>query len=368
MRKKLLKCISVSIGIIMCINLTGCWDKRELNDLGIVLGVGVDKGKNIDEVEVAIQLIKPMESSNNNISASQDNNYINLTSKGITILDAMQDFNKNTSRRLFFPDNQVIIFGKDIAEEGIEKYIDFFLRNRETRLLVWVLIAGDTAKDIFYTEVDYEKIPARNIGEIINIQKEISNIPNVELKTFVARLMSKTAAPIVPIVEVKMVGKLNEIETRGLLWVLGEVKSGTTVIETKKSKDKVTLVTSRAKSKLTPKIIGDKVFIEVKIEEEGDLGEQYSSEDLTNPEMFLELQKAKEAAIKKEVKAAIAKAKELEADVFGFGDMVYKYYPKQWKNMEDNWDKLFKDLSVEVVVESKLRRNGRITKPVLSKE
>jgi spore germination protein KC len=60
---------------------------------------------------------------------------------------------------------------------------------------------------------------------------------------------------------------------------------------------------------------------------------------------------------------AITKVKELNSDIFGFGDAVHQRYRDEWKELEANWDEIFPDIEVEVTVESKLRRSGRITSP-----
>ncbi len=37
----------------------GCWNRRELNSLAIVMGVGVDKGEEKNSVEVTVQIVQP---------------------------------------------------------------------------------------------------------------------------------------------------------------------------------------------------------------------------------------------------------------------------------------------------------------------
>lgn len=45
--------------IAVCIN--GCWSYRELNQLAIIAGVGIDTEKKSDEVQLSVQIIKPSE-------------------------------------------------------------------------------------------------------------------------------------------------------------------------------------------------------------------------------------------------------------------------------------------------------------------
>ena len=39
--------------------LSGCWNSRELNELGIVVGVGIDKGEADNSVKITAQVVKP---------------------------------------------------------------------------------------------------------------------------------------------------------------------------------------------------------------------------------------------------------------------------------------------------------------------
>lgn len=388
------KYINIVVKIIICIliasNLASCKSAHELNKLSIVMGVGIDKGKKEDPVEMTVQLanVSGGKSSSKGSGGGTSNiGYLNLKEKGKSISEASKAFSRKLNRKLFFSHNQIIILGKDAAEEGVEKYMDFFLRHRETRLLTWVLVSKGPASEILNVEPELETTPGRNIEELIRNERDTSQIATVDLKDFTSKLMSNTTAPIAPMVEVssdnnkkiaylsetavfkkdKMVGALDKKETRGLLWCINKVTDGVIVLGTE-GDDKVNIVTTRAKSKITPEIKDNEPSIKIEIKQEGDLQEQTSSEDLANPKAFAKLEKAEGEAIKKEVMAALQKARELNADIFGFGDIIYQHYPKQWTKMEKDWDQIFKNMSVEVSVDAKLRRTGRITKPIMSKD
>ena len=388
------KYINVGAKLIICIllasNLASCRSAHELNKLAIVMGVGIDKGMKTEPVELTLQLanVSGVKSPSKGSSGVASNaGYLNLKEKGKSISEASKAFSRKLNRKLFFSHNQVIILGKNAAEEGIEKYMDFFLRYRETRLLTWVLVSKGPAGEIFNIKPELESTPGRNIGELVRNERDVSQIPTVNLKDFASKLMSKTTAPIAPMIEVstdnnqkitylsetavfkkdKMVGTLGKRETRGLLWCTNKVKDGVVVLGTE-GDDKVNIVTIQAKSKITPEIKDNEPSIKIEIKQEGDLQEQTSSEDLANPKAFAKLEKAEGEVIKEEVMAALQKSRELNADIFGFGDIIYQHYPKQWNKMEKDWEQIFKNIRVDVSVDAKLRRTGRITKPIMSKE
>lgn len=388
MKKHIKKCFKVSICILMSLILTSCWSSHEINKLAIVMGIGIDKDRNPDAVDVSVQLAKIVRGGDSQKGGKiGSNDYLNVQKRGESISEAVKEVNRQVNRQLFFSHNQVIIFGKDTAEEGVEKYIDFFLRYRETRLLVWVLVAKGSAGDIFKSEPEMESTPGRNIGELVKNEENISQIPAISLKDFATRLMSKTTAPVAPVIEIskdgnravqlsetavfkrdKMAGTLNKKETRGLLWGINKVRDGNIVITIPNKKENVTIETTNSKCRISPKIKDDKISMEIKIKQEGNLQEQNSSEDLVNPKAFEKLQKLEEEAIRGEVEAALKKSRELNADIFGFGDIIYQHYPKKWEAIEKDWNKKFKNIQIDISVDAKLRRSGRIGKPIMSKD
>lgn len=386
MKNRTRKLLKTAICILLIMSLSGCWNRRELDTLGVVMGVGVDKSVEYGKIKITTQLVKPGEiksHSKEGVSSSQA--FWNVTGTGDTIFSTIRDITNKSSRKLFFPHNQFIIFGRLIAEDGIQKYIDFFERDPETRMNVWVLISQDTALKVLDVKSELEKLPANNISKLIkNEAAATSQTRAVKLRELVVSLMSKTTAPTIPFIKIssdgdkevatisgtavfkrdKLVGTLNKREGRGLLWVLGDVKSG--IIEVEDSNyDKVSLETVRASRKIIPKIDNDKITIKVNIFEEGNIGEQSGPKNLAKLSEVAYLEKKKAEVIRDEVMAALKKAQELDADIFGFGEAVHKKYPKQWKNLEDNWDEIFKNLQVEVAVDAKLRLMGRIITPTV---
>jgi Ger(x)C family germination protein len=257
------------------------------------------------------------------------------------------------------------------------------MRDPETRMNVWILISKSTAKEILNLKSELEKVPANNIAKLVKGQATAtSQTRAVMLRDLAVGLMSKTTASTLPFIEIsgdgdnkaamisetavfkgdKLIGRMDKIEGRGLMWVLGKVKSG--IIEVEDSdNNKVSIEIIRSSTKMIPEINNNKIMIKVNITEEGNIGEQAGSKNLSKLKEVEFLEKKKADVIRNEVIAAVKKAQELDADVFGFGDAIHKKYPEQWKKLEENWDELFMNVQVEVDVDAKLRLMGRIIKP-----
>ncbi len=224
-----------------------------------------------------------------------------------------------------------------------------------------------------------------NIAKLVEAQAATSESSVVKLEQFITRLMSKTTAPIAPFIEVsgegkektvllsgtavfkqdKLVGQLNKSETRGLLWVIDEIKSGIIDVDCPSGTGKVSLEITRAKSEIKPEIIDNKIYIKIEIKEEGNLGSQSCPENLALPPTIAALEREQSAVIQTEIMAALQKARKLNTDIFGFGDAVHQKYPAEWKDLEERWDEIFPDIEVELSIEAKLRRSGEISSPAV---
>jgi spore germination protein KC len=367
--------------LALSISTTGCWNRIELDKLAIVMGVGIDKAAEPGKIQVTAQISKPGGKNPSKNKNGGNTAFVNIKNTGHTLNSAIWGLTRESSRRLYFPHNQIIIFSREIAEDGLQRHLDFFLRNDEIRLTQKVVIAENLASDLLEVTSLFEKIPAIEIADMLEAQVLSSKSLAVNLQQLLARLLSKTTAPVAPIIKItglgkeqtvlisgmavfkddKLAGQLNETETRGLLWVIGEVVSGIIDVDCPDGEGKASLHITRASSKISAEIRDGRIHIKIIIREEGDLAGAFCPENLALPWKLTELEQKKAAVIKSEVMAALTKARELNADIFGFGEAVHRQYRKEWQELKNNWDELFPYIEVELIVEAKLRRVGKFT-------
>jgi spore germination protein KC len=204
------------------------------------------------------------------------------------------------------------------------------------------------------------------------------------LQSFIEKLISKTTSAVAPIIKTsseepkelildgtavfkkdKMAGKLNPRETRGLLWVTGQVKSGIIILNTG-NEESVALEIIQASGSFKPRLRKDKMFIHIRIKVVCNLGEQETKEDMSDPKKLKFLAQKAARVVRNEITATAKKAQRLKADVFGFGQAFYIKYPKQWKKMESRWDDLFPKVNLDTEVDVEVRLVGKTTKSLRS--
>ncbi|KJS21277.1 MAG: hypothetical protein VR72_11010 [Clostridiaceae bacterium BRH_c20a] len=375
------------ITLVLAITLLGssCWDRRELDDLAIATAVGIDQAEDPNKLLMTVEIILPQNVSTPGGGGGQGPASLNIQSQGTTPFEAAKRLTFESDKRIYFAHNPVLIFSEEMAKKGILPAFDFFIRDPEPRRTAWMLVAEGKAQDLINVQTILDPITGLYIEQLIESTGAASQIATLMVQGFLERLMSPTTAPYCSIIRIKgkennksmelsgtaifkkdkMVGKFDYKEGRGLLWVLGEVESGIITVPCEKEGN-IGLEIIRADAKITPAIIDNTLKVIINITEEGNLGEQECPIDLTAPEAWQSLERKQAEAIRQEVLAAVKKAQELNADVFGFGEAFHRKYKALWKEqLKNNWDEFFPDLEVEVLVEAKLRRTGTTTKPAV---
>jgi spore germination protein KC len=133
--------------LLLLPTLSGCWDAEEINELGFVLCVAIDKAG--DGYEVTAQIAKaetysktPGGSSN---QAANEKPFWVVSATGQTIFEAIRNMAAISPRRIFWAHIKVIIIGEDLARSDIHDLLDFFTRNPELRLRTLIAVTQGEA-------------------------------------------------------------------------------------------------------------------------------------------------------------------------------------------------------------------------------
>ncbi|MEA4828609.1 MAG: Ger(x)C family spore germination protein [Enterococcus thailandicus] len=362
--------------------LSGCWDKREIESLFIVTAVGLDTAKEEGELAVTFQISKSKASSTGNKEGSGDeSSAILLKSESKTIQEALGEQNRNSSRSLLLQHNQVILLGTELAEQGVEEKLDLFLRNQQARVEVLVLVADGKAGEVLGAKIGQESTPGLYLSHMMRDMRRMSPHYNERLLDFISSLRDGTSGPVAPIVKVKkeegketltveglavfqrdkMVGRLDNPETMGYLWALGKVRQCEVAIESDQGRAAFTILKLETKRKTALRPDGG-VKVALEVETVLRVGELQGFTETPLEELRPTLTALAEKQIKEQILGTAAHAKELGADIYGFGRALHAEHPKQWKELEGNWDKLFRDLELDVQVKVQIPEPGQIVK------
>lgn len=367
--------------ILLILPLSGCWNRREIGKIAIVMGFAVDKGEE-DEIDITAQIAntRTIAASENSGKGGEAKPYLNLTSRGEYIFPSIRSSVTKSGAKLYMAHNYVVLFGEELAKSGLGNYMDFFLRDHELRLDMHLLVAQGRAADVLDVNAGFQSIPALHINDLIKAQKQLSTGMTVTVFDFMNQLTLERTAPKIPIIEIddssenkvlrmsgtavfqkdKMVGKLNEKETRGYLWAANAAREA--VVVAHPDGDSIGIEVVRANGKITAET-DDKgqVTMVIRTEAEGSLGSQRGNRNYTTKEGLDTLLTAFAGEIESEIQACLKKSRALHADVFGFGDVLYRHYPDLWEKLQN---REMYNLPVRIEVKTRLDSSGRIGAPV----
>lgn len=377
--------------------LTGCWDSAELNKLAFVTALGFDKAG--DDIVLTAQVLNPRA-----IAAQKPINeapVIVYTEKGKSAIEIIRRMSTRAPRRLKGTHMQSIIFGEEFAENGISEVVDFLLRHYQTSPDLYFAIAqGTTASNVLTNLSKLENIPSAEINSALEISSKIWAATKSTKLLELADLMSgNEKCPVIPGINIskeppaksmddmktavddpinfdkngvikkdRLVGWLNEDESKGYNYINGNVQNTVGYVDSKET-GRVTMF-SRITKKTTKIIFTDnKPSVAVNINMSATIENISSGFDITKQENLNILEKLSEEKIKKLCEKSIAKAKDLKSDIFGFGNEIHISNPEYWKTVESTWnDSGFIDLPVTITVKFKIVGTDSIGKSILSEE
>jgi spore germination protein KC len=370
--------------------LTGCWSRTEVNDIAIVLGVALDKAEN-DQFELALQIAVPkgLGTGGSGQGAGSQEPTMMVSAKGASIMEVYRIIQEKLPREVFFAHSRVIIIGEELARDGVSPVLDFFSRHRQSHLRNYLLFTKGKAINILKSNPRLESIMAEEIRE----QEKVGVGVQTQVRDFLKRMQTDGEEPvaaqisILPLVEGEdsgtsknvpavngaavfqgdeLVGWMNDKEARGILWLRNELKSGTMDVTLSKEKGggQIGAQIVKGSTKIKPILHNDKIKIKIKVYGEVEVFENTTTLDLSDPEIINTVHSEFEKDVKMRIQLTLDKAqKELNSDIFGFGQAVYRTSPKKWENFyKKRWPEVFPELEVEIVPHITIKGTGFSTK------
>jgi len=376
----------IPLMLVFSLLLTGCWSNRDLADINIVAGLGLDRTKD-GKVKLTVQVVEPSailsgSSSTNSIGGGQPKPVFVESFEGETVFEATVNMLSVVDKKMYLNTAQVLILGENLLmHENLEEVLDFFHRDHEPDYEMNILVAkGSTPEEILEIETDMDSIPAVYINETVENTILRGTVKKTMLIDLIKIMGSSGIQPVVGQVtkagerkvkaegtavfrDGKLVGWLDPEETRGYLFATDKIKSAVISVTTDKSKLAMEIIRAKGKIKVDFENNEPSALI-VEVKAEANIGEYRGKGTLGMPESLQVLKKTLEEEIKKEITAAMEKAQRVySSDIFGFGEYLHKYHPEYWKGVENNWNDIFSDLPVFIRVDANIMRTGIIKSP-----
>ncbi len=382
----------IIITFIIAITLTGCGGYEELNNLSIVTAVAFDKTD--DEYELSF-LIANSPKAQTSAKEGEAKTTV-YTGKGKTIAEASKDIEQIVPKQIYLGHINVVVISEDIAEDGFLKIADWLLRNPQTRKKFYLLQAKDvSAKNILKIVSPLESFPSQSIATLIESNSETKSIAaSITYSNFIAQILEKGYDPVLPSITIKgdveegsneknlettepesylVLGplaiykgdKLEGFSNEKESWAINVLKNEAKEVNynVKYQNQDISIETSSLKSDI--KII-DENNIEITISGVGDIYNINNQIDIQNYKEINKIEKTWSKSLKKDLSKVVKKVQsKYKADIFGFGNLIYKNDPKTWEKLEKEWNsKYFPNLNVKIKTNLKISATGSLVKTI----
>jgi spore germination protein KC len=381
----------------MTLIVTSCWDRHELNQIAIAVGIGMDKTE--DGVRVTIQIVNPGEVASNKSGAGFSPPISVFSATEATTLEAIRKLTTAVPRQIFSSHLRIMIIGEELAREGIAEILDGVTRSFEIRSNFYLIVAKETtAKNVISILAPVEKIPANRMFTTLEMSEKMwAPTTTVLLDQLLTDISNPTKEAVLTGIELigdietgktlknlersepttnfrysgvalfkkdMLVDWFNEEESKGYNYIMDNVDRTIAHIHCPKG-GKLGLEIMRSQSRIKGMITHGKPKIHINLHLEGNISEVQCKIDLTDEGTIHKLEKIAEKQLLRITALAVRKAKENQADVFGFGLAIEDAHPKAWVKLKDNWDQQFADLDVSFHIDVKIRKLGTINNSIV---
>lgn len=353
--------------LIAMLITSGCSNAKPLN----VTAIGVDKGKKGVVVHTLIAVPGKFSSiapGGGGGSTSQNPNYI-LSEEGISIADALYKMKRKSARSLNFGHTRVLLFSDELAKEGLDHFLDIFIRREEFQINLWVLTTKGSTKKILQVKPEVpESLTDYLVDALSQTGSDTMEILPIFLYEFFSYLNEPGKSPytleidsqkggnklefkdLVLFRKGKMVGYLNPEETKYLNLISGRRLKSTSI--TVKDRSYVVL-TYKSKNKVSEEGIQLDFNFQIEVDET-------PTEATLTPAKLKELETAVADTLKKDIEGLIKKLQKLKVDPAGFGE---KYRVSRGGELQaDEWlEDLFPAMPVQVTIKVRIERTGMLS-------
>ena len=366
--------------------MTGCYNYQELNNLSIVTGTSIEKEN--DKYKITIQVVNTKK--NDDARSSSQPAFITYSKVGDTLQEAYRNIILTSSRRIYGSHINILIISEDIAEKDIRETIDFVFRNPEMRKEFYVLLSKTPSK-LLELNTPITNISSSNIKDTLTADAiHLATSKQVTYNQMMNMYLNPNLEIVLPTIEI--IGedtkgddidnlKNTDPKTDYKLTDLAVFK-GNKILTTLKDKESImyNIITNNVNNTILKyecekdKYIANKISeiststeidpktnkLKLKIKGTATISEVHCNYDLTNPKTIKEIEKKFNKQVTKDTTDIIKKFQDLNTDIFGFKDMYYKNYYKEFNKIKDKYDETFKNMELDITSNVKIIAKGNI--------
>mgnify|MGYP004498392465 FL=1 len=367
--------------------LSGCYNYRELNDLGITTAVSIDyKDNNFYVIAEVVNPIKQQDASSSNNSP-----FINYNSSSSSLQDAFRKVVLESPRQLYAAQLEIIVLSEEVVNNHLEEVLEYFARDPEARTEIKIIVAKteDSTKAITLQTL-LTSLSSSNIIKSLDLQSKVLGMAypvtlnellnmyidpylevvlpsmtlygNYEIGDEKENITNSSPKAIVKIdgstitKDNKILGYLDLEESKILNLINGKLKE--TIIKMNYYDGYIIFEPNRIKVSRELDIKNN--IIKINISGYSKTKEIQSNIDLKDPKEVEKLNKALNMELEKKITDTFNSIREkYDTDVFGFQELYYRTNYKYFKENCTNWyEDIYPKIKLEVKANVRLYEKG----------
>lgn len=367
--------------------LSGCYNYRELNELGITTAVSIDyKDNNFYVIAEVINPIKQQDASSSNNSP-----FVNYNSSSSSLQDAFRKVVLESPRQLYAAQLEIIVLSEEVVNNHLEEVLEYFARDPEARTEIKIIVAKteDSTKAITLQTL-LTSLSSSNIIKSLDLQSKVLGMAypvtlnellnmyidpylevvlpsmtlygNYEIGDEKENITTSSPKAIVKIdgstitKDNKILGYLDLEESKILNLINGKLKE--TIIKMNYYDGYIIFEPNRIKVSRELDIKNN--IIKIDISGYSKTKEIQSNIDLKDPKEVEKLNKALNMELEKKITDTFNSIREkYDTDVFGFQELYYRTNYKYFKENCTNWyEDIYPKIKLEVKANVRLYEKG----------
>ncbi|WP_156288199.1 Ger(x)C family spore germination protein [Oceanobacillus salinisoli] len=392
--------VRVIVSILIPLFLGGCWDRHEIEDLSTVLGLAIDIAEEEEDsspnhpdslntptseigmIKVTAQLAipgkVPLNPTGGNEGTPTESVWV-VEAVGHTMGDAMENLQQKLAHQIFLGHLKVIIISEDVAQKGIHDIMEYLRRVPDVRRTAWIAVNGDDAAQTMEAAPEMERVPSMYLSTVFKEAVGLGKFPEHNLGIFWIAESDKGRDGLMPYITVE---KGQHIKIEGIAYFNGSKMAGRTapyqialyngltehnpggsnaLINWKENKG-ILVKSINRETKYRFQMENGKPSVQIDVQIEAEIREKTAKNvNLDDSKIIKEIEEKINQYLKDEYIKLIEQTQEAKSDIFGFGEYVRGEFPDYWDkhvHTSENWKEVYKDLDVDVGVDTKILRTG----------
>ena len=367
--------------------LSGCYNYRELNELGITTAVSIDYKD--DAFYVIAEVINPIKQQD--ASSSNNSPFVNYNSSSSSLQDAFRKVVLESPRQLYAAQLEIIVLSEEVVNNHLEEVLEYFARDPESRTEIKIIVAKteDSTKAITLQTL-LTSLSSSNIIKSLDLQSKVLGMAypvtlnellnmyidpylevvlpsmtlygNYEIGDEKENITTSSPKAIVKIdgstitKDNKILGYLDLEESKILNLINGKLKE--TIIKMNYYDGYIIFEPNRIKVSRELDIKNN--IIKINISGYSKTKEIQSNINVKNPKEVEKLNKALNMELEKKITDTFNSIREkYDTDVFGFQELYYRTNYKYFKENCTNWyEDIYPKIKLEVKANVRLYEKG----------